>query len=1527
MRNDINVNRSRFVKCIIIAFSVIMLSVLFFPKAWAATGKITLNYAEARDWSYNLLAITNDTSQIFKIPPETAYVIAYGTLELTNDDTPSGPTSLPNPLIPSWMGCSNNQAYLFPRGFYYGPYYGVQNAIVYSVNHFDYQQPILNSKGEPISNYISRSEPTLINGLGSYNISAGSSVSVFKSGKVNINIYAQDVYSVNCANQIGYARAGDVFAQATFKFRYSSCDLKIAVTPYVINQYIGGNINISSNISDSSGKPITWQITLPNGQTINGSGTNPTAYWDGKDANGKLVEAGRAYSATITAQNEDGCSDTATVPITVSPSPDENICALQVQVGSSANVANGNLSHSQELFSSKGSALPLDMSLYYNSADPNNGSLGLSWSHSYDISLNENTDGSILLKEGNWQRTLYTASGGSYIPQPNDYSTLVKNSDSTYTITQKDGTKYNFNSDGKITTIVDRNGNTDTFAYTGGNLTSITDPGGRTAALAYDSDNHLISVTDPSGNSYTFTYASGTLSSVTYPDGGVWHYTYDDKAFMLTKTDPMGNTTTYTYDDSHRIASSKDPEGKTRSVSYPTGTDTVKTTTFTEKDGGVWQYTYDTTKGTLNQKIDPQGGVTSYTYDGNGNTLSTTKPDGTTTGYTYDAQGNMTSTTDALGQTTSYTYNNLGEVLSIKDPQGNTTSNTYDTNGNMTAMTDPAGATTKYEYDAKGNIVKVTNPLGQATVFTYDTGGNLASVTDPAGAKTTFTYDATGNMISQTDTSGAATKFEYNAKNQLVKTTDPKGNVTTYAYDLAGNKVSETDANGNTTNYEYNAKGQVVKSKDALGNVTVFTYGGTGCASCGGGTDKLTSLTDANGNATTYNYDNLGRLLNETDPIGNIASYSYDANGNLTAKTDANGNTIKYGYDSLGRLAKKTYPDGTEETFTYDAKGNILTATNKNISYTFTYDASGKVLSVTDSNGREVQYDYDLAGRMTKLTYPEGSVVNYGYDKAGRLATITNSGKTFSFNYDDLGRRTKLDYPDGTTAEYGYDEAGRLTSLVHKKNFGPTIDSFTYNYDKVGNRLSKAEPEVKINYNYDKIYRLLQALPERGRYRQIVSQSENYTYDPVGNRLTGPLDILSYIYDQGNQLTDLTGQPKGIIANGKPVVLCHNEHDKAEYSYDKNGNLVKKVEPAGPFQFKTTTLYSYDFENRLIKVETQREHWENVVTFTYDPFGRRLSKTVQKEEIEDKDNDWHGEKCEHGHKVPRTTSYVYDNEDIILEYNGRGDATSRYVHGPGVDEPLALYSGRETYYYHADGLGSITALTDRQGQVVQKYEYDSFGNLKEGLGFIDQPYTYTGREWDKETGLYYYRARYYDPTIGRFINRDPIGILGNIYNNQYNVSFDQYVSSVQNTYAYTENNPVNYIDPSGLWSLSVGVYYGYGGTVTFGRDNGKSFVMVEGGVGIGGKLKFKPFGRFPDVPNKDACDKGGFLGFSGGAGGYLGPASLAWEGKAGLGISNLPGEPPKTNYIEKGSPEVGIQKRGWGVGLGIHLGVAGGVMW
>lgn len=1186
---------------------------------------------------------------------------------------------------------------------------------------------------------ISHNVPWTLTIVGRTFTGTGNTVSVAWDGKdQNGKLVPAGNYTATLSVQTS---TGNCLGSESITVKIESCNLQITAfkgSNQTISPESGGNIELSGEIFDDSGSNVNWLLAVA-GKSYSGSGNAPSITWDGMDASDHVVEPG-SYAATLTARTDGGqCIASKTINFTVVPAP-EGQCGLLVQFGSSAHVASGALTHSQELFTAKGANLPAGVVLHYNSRDGYVGALGTGWSHSYDVFLKQAGTNSILVHEGNGQRKLYQLVNGIYVSQPGDYSTLAKKANGSFILTRKDGTVNTFSADGKLTTITDRNSNLLSLTYSGGNLATVTDPAGRIITFAYDAANHLISMVDPSGNTFDFNVTGNSLTSVTQPDHGKWQFTYDAKGFMISKTDPLLNNISYIYDERHRVISATDPEGRTRNIVYPQTSDTVRSTIFTEKDEGAWTYSYDTEKGTLNSKADPQGGVTSYTYDAAGNRTSTTNPDGTTTTSTYDGAGNMLTSTDALEQTTGYSYNAFGQVTGITDPQGGTTTYAYDVKGNMTSLSDATGATTTYAYDAKGNTTKVTNAAGQATTFTYDAKGNLASITDPAGASTSYTYDAAGNVISITDTKGAVTQFFYDNRNQLIKTIDPQGNATLYSYDANGNKLSETDANGNTTTFEYNSRNQLIKTRDALGSVTTYAYGGSTCPSCGGGADKLTAITDANGNITSYLYDQLGRSVKEADPLGNSTAYAYDARNNPVSKTDANGDTINFSYDANGRLLKKSYPDGTEETFIYDAKGNLVTATNKHISYTFSYDAAGRVKSVSDSTGKVISYEYDLLGNKTRMISPEGKSLTYIYDKANRLTSIINGG-TFTFGYDTKGQRTSLSYPNGDTATYGYDKQGRLTSLVRKNSAGTVISSNSYTLDKIGNRQTSTTQERTSSYNYDNIYRLLQTITNtpgfsnntktaNGTNNAVQQQKDFFSYDPVGNRLTAA-NNRSYAYGPGNQL---------ISENG------------TTYNYDKSGNLTQKSSAT------ETTFYSWDYENRLVKVTTPTTAAE----YAYDPFGRRIEKKT----------------TENGEST--TTKFFYDNQSILLDYDETGTIGNRYIHGPNIDEPLAVTTGKDKYYYHADGLGSIVAMTDASGKVVQTYEYDSFGNLKDQMNRVKQPFTYTGREWDKETGTYHYRKRTYDPMDGRFISKDPIGFDGGI-----------------NLYNYALSNPINFTDPYG----------------------------------------------------------------------------------------------------------------------------------
>jgi len=371
-------------------------------------------------------------------------------------------------------------------------------------------------------------------------------------------------------------------------------------------------------------------------------------------------------------------------------------------------------------------------------------------------------------------------------------------------------------------------------------------------------------------------------------------------------------------------------------------------------------------------------------------------------------------------------------------------------------------------------------------------------------------------------------------------------------------------------------------------------------------------------------------------------------------------------------------------------------------------------------------YVYDPNGNRISMIDPTG-LTTYTYDELNRLTSITNNkGLTTIFTYDALGRRTSMTHDNGVVTNYTYDAAFQLLTLVHQLGLNPPINSFTYTYDKVGNRKTKADNNGTANYTYDTLNRLIQAtnpLP--------TNPLESFTYDEVGNRTDSNQNGLSN-FNLANQLQN--------DAN-------------FTYTYDNNGNQIQKTNKST----SAFTLYEYDAENKLIRVVREDG---SIVNYKYDGLGRRIEKEVDSV----------------------LTQYVYDNEDILLELDGSNNIVARYTHGPGIDEPLIVERSGVSSFYHADGLGSITGLTDTIGTVVQAYTYSSFGKIESQLdpNFV-QPYTFTAREFDPETALYHYRARTYDSLTGRFLQEDPLGSNGG------DINF----------YTYVANNPINSKDPSG----------------------------------------------------------------------------------------------------------------------------------
>ncbi len=935
---------------------------------------------------------------------------------------------------------------------------------------------------------------------------------------------------------------------------------------------------------------------------------------------------------------------------------------------------------------------------------------------------------------------------------------------------------YGYDGDGRLARHSTPSGAEGTFAYDHhGRQVAWTNPVGARHLLTLNEEGRLVTYIDPVGNRYDYEYENGRRVRITSSRGTEETARYDDQGHMIEHVAPDGATRTRTYDEQGRKTSETDSSG-TRTWVYDDASNTV---TETDVDGVVTVKTYDERGLLLSETT--SGATTRYEYDANGNRIAEIDPTGTRLTYEVDAAGRPTATTSESGMTLQTTLDGAGRLTHAELPDGTTFDVTFTSLGYPETITNFDGRTMRYTYQGHW-LMSITDFQGHTTTYQRDDAGNVVSTSDYLGNVTRYTVDAAGRVVTYTDIHGNTTELNYCAdiRANPCDIIDPQGNLIQRTFDEMGRIVQETSALGTTT-YEYaqctssgcNGQGRLAAVVDRLGNRTEYLYNARGLLATvidalGNATyyeydhnDRLTSVTDPAGATTQYLRDGAGRIVEILDALGRTVDMTYDEDGIPVTMTDPNGHTTTYLYDDLGRPAGKILADGTTESLSYDSRGLLIRAVNPNSDEEYRYDDPLNRLTAVVNHTLEqsISITYDpVTGKRATITRADGTT-SYAYNQDAQVSAVTlPDGQVIRFFYDRFGRLSEKRFPNGTREVNTYDEWNRLTARLTYNKDGILLAGFAYTYDALNRRASTTDINgVTTTYAYDPLGRLIE--------ERTGTDVRTYAYDAAGNRLSVSENgevVTTYSYDATHRLLSMTDH--GVTTN---------------FSYDANGNLVSRTDGS------TTTTFAYDGANRLVEVQVPGVP---VNRFKYDALGRRVYRTGSGGEA------W----------------TLYLAEDALLELDGAGNLVRGFVHGEGIDNPLALLDHGDTgnaYFYHTDALGSVIAMSGPGGEVANAYSYGSFGELQVTQATVTNDYTFTGRRHDADIDSYHFRARQYDPKLGRFLQPDP----------RTPSSFEQLRTSLAaampamadtleellsipqalNPYAYVMNNPLNLVDPSG----------------------------------------------------------------------------------------------------------------------------------
>ena len=855
------------------------------------------------------------------------------------------------------------------------------------------------------------------------------------------------------------------------------------------------------------------------------------------------------------------------------------------------------------------------------------------------------------------------------------------------------------------------------------------------------------------GRSLFLRYASGRIVAVDYQieravDDGpfVWvteqnvvSYAYDAAGRLVSATNAVGESEVYRYDEQHVILERGLAGGASFFWAWERSGKAARCVrhwaSFSQMDT---RYAWDD-NGQVTV-LNADGSQEVYVHDPRARLVQRVDPDGAEHFKSYDEKGRLTVEQDPLGAITAYQYDEAGRLVALFP--GDDEPTTYEHDNGFVRVVRRGQAVWKYERNEQGDVTRKTDPDGNSTEYSYNKFGQLTQVWLPDHSCHRLVWNERGQLLEEQLPTGGIKRYRYDDLGRQVAREDEHGALTQYQWDAAGRLLKLTQPSGATREYSYNPYGKITSERDELGQVTRYEYGD--------GLHLISRRINADGSQVKYRYDNVRLLLTEienevgetyrlqyhangliqqeTGFDGQRTAYVYDLNGNLQEKTehgdDGSQLVTRYERDYAGRLVRKTLPDGNLVDYAYDRQGNLLSVEDGHWALAYEYDSQNRLTAEHQGWGT-LRYGYDACGQLQNLRLPDNNRVAFNHIKGGQLERIEVNGQALTAHLFDAGREHQRGQGK-LLSGYQYDAQGRLFNHGLCDIEG-AIYRRQYHYDTSGNLTRLLDTRKgEHHYHYDPLGRLT-----RADHSQDVQ--ERFGHDPAGNVL-------------------MQDRPGPDIVAGNRLMIQGDHH----YDYDAFGNLIRERRGKG---HQLVTEYRYDCQHRLISIKKPNGQ---TASYRYDPFGRRISKTVD----------------------GMTTEFFWQGDKLIAEHHAEHHRS--YLYEPDTFRPLALLEGfgpKETkaYHYQLDHLGTPQELTDTNGEIVWSAHYRSYGEISRlDINKIDNPLRFQGQYFDHESGLHYNRHRYYNPDIGRYLTPDPVKLAGGI-----------------NAYQYVPN-PIGWIDPLGL---------------------------------------------------------------------------------------------------------------------------------